>query len=386
MSKKKDHRRERFLEWLRAGDPARVPIRIGDPALTAATYFDVPVERVTPEQARRATKEMHMQGMIYAGSPSTFEAIPFCDDLSLDHHDETLPDGTKRRTSHLKTPAGTLREVYDEPPGLPGHKREFFVKGEEDLPVLESYIRLAVETVLTNPAVREAHLAGLKERIRTWSDAFPTVTHVFCPTVEFMCAHYMDQATAIYTVYDRQDLLEELYDLHWKLTEVFLECARQADVDIYNYAINGLEWLSLDLYERYLIPQARRINDYAHSLGKLSWLHTCGKKKKLIEQKAYERMHVDVLETMTSPPTGDLDDFRAARIALGERITTQGGINFELFFGDLEPLRRRTHEVLDGAAGFRHIIGDTDAGPPARSKEILQVVVDAVRERGSLFD
>jgi len=337
-----------------------------DPELTAATYYDVPLESVTPEKAKSETEEMHMQGMIYAGSPSTFEAIPFCEDPSLDPHDATLPDGTKRRTAHLKTPAGTLREVYDEPPGLPGHKREFFVKGEEDLPVLESYIRLAVETVLTNPAVRQAHLAGIEERIRTWSDAFPTVTHVFCPTVEFMCSHYMDQATAIYAVYDRQDLLEELYDLHWKMTEVFLEL--------------------LDLYERYLIPQARRINDYAHSLGKLSWLHTCGKKKKLIERQAYERMNVRVLETMTAPPTGDLDDFAAARMALGEKITTQGGINFELFFGDVESLRRRTHEVLDGAAGFRHIIGDTDAGPPPRSMEILQVVVDVVRERGSLFE
>ena len=67
--------------------------------------------------------------------------------------------------------------------------------------------------------------------------------------MELTSSYYMDQATAIYALYDHQDLMEELMALHWRTTEVWMEIGQRAGVDIYGYAINGYEWLSPDLYE-----------------------------------------------------------------------------------------------------------------------------------------
>ncbi len=174
---------------------------------------------------------------------------------------------------------------------------------------------------------------------------------------------------------------------YWRMVQVWLEIAAENDIDIYNYAINGFEWLNPDLYERYMIPQAKRINEFAKAQGKLSWIHTCGKMRKIAEMEAYQRMEVDVVESLSSPPTGDIDDLVETRSDIGQDIVTRGGINCELFYdSDLEALRRQTHHVLDSVDGHAHAIGDTNPSYPSYPWENIQTVIDVVRERGQLFD
>ena len=244
-----------------------------------------------------------------------------------------------------------------------------------------------MKTILENPAVRESVLQDMLKHKAAGGGVFPTNLWVFCPAVELTSSYYMDQATAIYTLYDQQDLLEDLFDLHWKTTEIWLDLGRQVDVDMFGYAINGLEWLSPDLYERYMIPQAKRINEYARSIGKLSWLHTCGKKSGLIERDVYKRIGVDLLESLSAPPTGDIVDYAWARSQIGERITTRGGVNCEMFYaGDIDAIKAHAHKVLDGCKGFRHMIGDTNSSVPPYPWETIQALIDVVRERDAVFE
>ncbi|MHB9124589.1 MAG: uroporphyrinogen decarboxylase family protein [Armatimonadota bacterium] len=197
----------------------------------------------------------------------------------------------------------------------------------------------------------------------------------------------MDQATAIYLLYDHSDALEELMDYHWKMTQVWQQLGVDNTLDSYTYAINGLEWLSPDLYERYMIPQARRINEFAAAHGKLSWIHTCGKLKNIAAKGAYQQMKVNVLESLSSPPTGDIDDLAETRKEIGSDIATRGGINVEYFYGeDREALLRQAEYVLDSTAGYRHMLGDTNPSYPAYPWENIQAVIDLVRSRGRLFE
>ena len=197
----------------------------------------------------------------------------------------------------------------------------------------------------------------------------------------------MDQETAILLLCDQRSLMEELMETHWRMTQVWLEIAAENDIDIYNYAINGLEWLSPDLYARYMIPQARRINEFATAKGKLSWVHTCGKKKRLAKDGAYQKMKVDIVESFSSPPTGDIDDLAETRRDVGLDIVTRGGINVECMYDDdLAALKKQTEYVLDSTAGFKHMLGDTNASYPAYPWENIEAVIDVVRERGRLFE
>ena len=379
-------RRERLLEWMRDGDPSRVPVMIGPGFYVASSHYGVPMREVTWELAARAAAETQTDNVQCISSPLPFDAIDFTDELSLDTAEETLAGGMRRSTRVLSTPRGQLRDVRELDDKHGNVHREFFVKGPEDFPAFESYIRTAGKTILEKPEVRRRVTQRMRDAEREGGGRFPTEIHVFCPTVELMSSYYMDQATAIYTLYDNRDVMEELFDLHWQTTQIWLECAADVDVDIYNYAINGLEWLSVDIYERYMIPQARRINQWADAHGKLSWIHTCGKKKGLIERDVYRRMGVKVVESLSAPPTGDLDDYAWARSRLGSHVTTRGGVNCELFYAeDPGALKARAHEVLDGCRGYRHMIGDTNGSTPPYKWAMIQALIDVVHERGLAF-
>ena len=382
-----DSRSERLLEWMRDGDASRVPVMMCSGHDLAASLYGVPSSEVTWEMATQAAEETGTYSLAYVGSPTCFLAIEFSDELSLEHHAETLPDGSRQETAVLTTPAGSLRKVNVQQPGIGAVNKEFFIKDEKDLPVVESFWRIAFRTVKESPAVCQHHYNDMKSWKDTIGDAFPIAVHPFCPAVALLCSMYHDQQTAIYLLHDYRELFEEIFELHWEMTSRCLEEAARLDVDIYNFAINGLEWLSPDLYERYMIPQARRIAEFAEAHGKLSWIHTCGKKHGLVERDVYRRMGVSVIESLSAPPTGDIDDYQWARSRMGPDVVTRGGMNCELFYErDAAAFKAHAHKVLDGCAGYRHMIGDTNSSVPPYDLDMIQTLTDVVRERGAAFE
>ena len=76
-----------------------------------------------------------------------------------------------------------------------------------------------------------------------------------------------------------------------------------------------------------------------------------------------------------------------ARSGIGPEVTTRGGVNCELFYAeDAEAIKAHVHRVLDGCAGYRHMIGDTNNSVPPYKWEMIRAVIDAVRERGARFE
>ena len=378
-------KRERLLDWLRSGDPADVPVMMGPGFEMASAYLDKDQRDVTWADAIRVAEETGTHNIACVAQPMPFDAVEFLADVELAEQYDTTDAGVERRTWRIKTPEGTLREVQEFPKDTGSYHREFFVKGDEDLPVYADFIRRTTSAVVTDPAVRRRVDAFIKAAKAEVGGALPTEIHVFCPAVELMSSIYVDQANAIYAVYGHPDLMEELMDAHWGMVQVWLELAAANDIDIYNFAINGYEWLSPDLYERYMVPQAKRICDFARDQGKLSWLHTCGKLKEIAEVGTYRKMGLDIVESLSAPPTGDIDDLRETREHIGYDIATRGGINCELFYEGPDVVRKQAEHVLDCCEGFRHMPGDTNASYPAYPRTNIQPVIDVVRDRGRLF-
>ena len=123
-----------------------------------------------------------------------------------------------------------------------------------------------------------------------------------------------------------------------------------------------------------------------HTRGMLSWIHTCGYMRKLISMGVYEAMGVDILETLSHPPTGDIDDLRWAREKLGQQITTRGGVNVELFYGaDYGPLRERIRTALEKTRGYRHMIGDSNDSYPPYPRESILALAEEVQKTGRML-
>ena len=379
-------KRERLLDWIKNGDPEDVPVLFTPGFNVAALYLGKELQNVTWDDACRFAEQTGTHNIGCVCSPMAFDAVPFLEDVTVTEGWDKLPDGTPLLTRQIATPEGNMREVVEFSKALGSAHREFFVKGEEDLPAFACFTRKTAEATVKNPAVRQQVDKNMQDNKEAIRGMFPVEIHIYCDAFGLISSHYMDTATAIFTITDHRELMEELMDHHWRMTQVWLELAAKHDVDIYNYAINGFEWLSPDLYERYMIPQARRINEFATAHGKLSWLHTCGKLKNIANSKAYQRMKVDVLESLSCPPTGDIDNLAQTRRDIGADITTRGGVNEEYFYGDVEALRRQVAYVLDSTRGYKHMLGDTDQCSPAALKENFQAVIDLVRKSGRLFE
>jgi hypothetical protein len=380
-------KRERLLEWIRQGDPEDVPILIGPGFEPAASYLGKDARETGWAEAIRAAEETGTHNFAILHSPMPHEAVPFLDDVHFLEARDTTKDGSPRLTTWLETPEGTLRSVQEFPPDKGSYHREFFVEDEADLRVLEYFIRRTTDEIVTNEAVRRRVEETIRDARLQARDAFPNCMWVFCPAVELTSCYYMGQQTAIYALYDHRELMEELMALHWRTTEIWMEIGADTGIDIYGYAINGYEWLSPDLYERYMIPQAQQINAIAAAQGRLSWLHTCGKLKHIAAAGMYQRIGADIVESLSAPPSGDVDDLAETRRAIGPAVTTRGGINCELLYSDdPEDVRLRVEELLSSTRGFRHMVGDTNPSYPAYPWANIEATIEVVREQGRLFD
>jgi len=381
-------KRERLLDWIRDGSPDDVPVLMGLSSFgVASAKLGKDQGEVTWPEAIAVAEETDTHLLHCVGMPLPSEAVPFLDDVEIQRAEDTRSDGTPITRRFLKTPEGTLTETVEHPRHTGACHTEFFVKDERDLPAFACFIRKATEAIVRNPDIRRKVSADLGRAKQLSNGHFPTMLWPFCAAVELTSSFYMDQVTAIYTIYDRSDLMEELMQRHWEMTQVWLELGIEQDVDMYGYAINGFEWLNPDLYKRYIIPQARRLNEFVSAHGKLSWLHTCGKMKNIAAMGAYQEMQVDVVESLSSPPTGDINDLAETRRQIGPDIVTRGGINCELMYDpDLDALRSQTQHVLDSVRGYKHIIGDTNPSRPSYPWANIQTAIDVVRETGRLFE
>ena len=383
----KGTKRERLLDWIRNGDPNDVPVMIGLCYFTlASAKYNKDQSQVTWPEVIRAAQETgtHLLGLV--GGPLPFSAVPFMDDIKISETKSTSAEGIAQITQTITTPEGNLTQIREMAPGQAECHRKFLVRDARDLPAFAYLIRKTTEAVVKNPAIRQAVGDGIRAVKNEISGQFPSLLWIFCPAVELTCSIYMDQETAIELLFDQRELMEELMDHHWAMTQVWLELGEEHNVDIYGYAINGFEWLSPDLYDQYMVPQARRMNDIIAGQSRLSWLHTCGKVKQIARRGDYQKMNVSVLESLSFPPTGDIDNLAETRRQIGNEIVTRGGVNCELLYGTRpDVIRERVQYVLGSVAGFKHILGDTNPSFPPYPMENIQAMIDGVKVSGRLF-
>ncbi|MCK4983106.1 MAG: hypothetical protein KAS17_09300 [Victivallaceae bacterium] len=381
-------KRERLLEWIRNGDAEQMPVLMGlGGKEIASSYLRKPLNETTWADAIKTADETGTHNAACIGMPLPFKAIDFLDGYKMETKTEKTADGGTMTRTHFTTPEKVITEVRENSPTYGQFYREHFVKDENDWPAFANFIRRSTTAIVENPAIRKKIDEDTKTFLEQVKGEFPTHIHIFCSAVELMNCFYMDQTSAIYAVYEKQELFEELMENHWQMTQVWLEIAANNNIDLYSYAINGFEWLSPDLYERYMIPQAKRINDFVHSQGKLAWLHTCGKLKNIAKMNAYQQMGIDILESLSLPPTGDIDNLAETRADIGIDIVTRGGINCESFYEKTpDMVRKQAKHVMESVEGYKHMLGDTNTPYPPYPWENIQAMIDVVRDRGRLYE
>jgi len=390
-------RRKPLLEWMDQGDPELTPILMADALSTTASYLGISTRTdgestsftnprksaITPEMIVSCSREIGAHFHWSLGSATPFDAIEFLDDVSLEAREESDERGDIRRFTTIRTPAGTVSEVFLTPADAPGCWLEHLIKTEEDLPVLAFLVEKSAQASIENDRVREKLTAKFRAEAADWPDSTPFYAIIGIPAFCLTSNLFVDPTTAFYLMEDHNVVMERLFEAYEQANAVWVECAATAGADFALGAINGLELYSPSIYQKYFIPQARRLREMANKAGMLHWVHTCGRMSQLVNAGVYGDMGVNVLESLSAPPIGDVEDIGASRARLGKAIVTRGGVNVDLFYEtDIEVIRRRTREVLESTRGYRHMIGDTNDSYPPYPRENILALVDEVYASG----
>jgi len=279
-----------------------------------------------------------------------------------------------------------MSDVFVTPRGEAACWEEHLVRSDAELAAFACLIERSAETAWTDARVREKVTAKMRAEAAKWPGHVSLYSSVGVPAFALTCNLYMAPAAAFYFLADHPGLMERLFAAQAEMNALFVACAAEAGADFVMGAINGLELYSPAIYERYFVPQARELHERAHAHGMRAWVHTCGKMSRLVEMGIYAPMGVDVLESLSHPPLGDVDSLRETRAKIGDGIVTRGAVNVDLFY-DTNPdhVRGRTRTVIEETRGYRHMIGDTNDSYPPYPRENILAMVDEVRRSGVLL-
>ncbi len=382
--------RERLRQWLGEGDPQLVPIVYWAGPDLAATYFGKTPEEVTAEDDLAAAQAVGVQKFYVVASPQLFQAVKYRDDLIMETEAEERTDtsGVRRqiRTNTLSTPHGVLADCWEAVGDESSTRTQCYVSGEADVAVYAAWVQEAAQTILDNrDQVKADVVKSVQSAIAASGDSGVVMMWLFTPMVELINL-YFSQTDGILWIVDQPRLLHELCELQLETTRLWIEAGDEADVDVYGYAINGLEIYSPKIFEEFLVPYTRQINQDIRRTGRLSWYHCCGKMARLVEMGYFDQMEPDIVESFSEPPEGDVTHLRDTRERLSWIRASRGGVNSgHIHSQSPEQLRTRTRHVLESMRGFRHMIGATDDLLHHTPLVNLLAITDAVRESGRLF-
>lgn len=140
------------------------------------------------------------------------------------------------------------------------------------------------------------------------------------------------------------------------------------------------EMISPMLYEKFIIPDSKKICDAVHAAGGLVYSHICSPIEPFLTMGFYNQMGLDLFETLSPPPVGNVEDFAKARQILDKNMCTRGNIGLDLLLnGTPEQIAMATHSIVEKSRGYKHFVAASDYLFYDIPLENVKAVVDTVQ-------
>ena len=279
-----------------------------------------------------------------------------------------------RRRFH--TPAGELTDLRQIPTRESlitlDHMVENLIKGREDLEKIP-FILPKPETAYLGDVIAVKELVGERGLV----ECRPTQG-----TDQFVVdAVGVEGSMLLY--FDDRDMLEELVRTFNSYNQAIMRRALEAGVDIifdawYNFSMS-VGW-SLEQWKEIVLPHIRQNVELTHEFGAKYHYYDDGKMDKTLEHLA--DAGVDVVDTLTPPPLGDVD-LRSAKSRVGDRVCLKGNVEVVtvILQGHPAEIRRVVQEAIEiGAPGGGFIMASSDSLRPETPWENVKAYFDAAKE------
>lgn len=363
-------RREEYLRVVDQRDADAVLFAPLVDGLYAACYAGKRwVSEATLEDQFALAAEVGYHAAFVRGSAPELHVNPALTDCRTQRTTET--DTERRYTQTLETPAGTVTRELVERAGEGITPVSDFIADASGLPVADW--------------ISEQILAGQRdEAIRSTWRAFVehcrphgvTQVQLELPYFLYSLAGFADKPLLM--LLTEADRFGQSMDLAERALHRVAELLVDVGVDFIWIGAPGTELLSPDIWQRVVIPQSRRFVEHVHGLGGRVHFHCCGQSRLWIEKGFYNEIGMDVVETLSPPDSGNVEDLAAAREAIDASIVTRGNIDLGLLRdGSAEACADAARAVIEATRGFAHLVALADAilqGTPVENLRAIQQV------------
>ena len=286
-------------------------------------------------------------------------------------------------TRHIETPGGKLREVLRKP--KPGHTEyglgpnpahiERLVKSPDDLP--------ALRYLVPDPANYDVGAAYHSTVERVGDDGLAMVC------VRSPLDHQAGSARGIEGLmidyYEDRAFFDALvglfFDKMMAETKALLECGVKVIFGSWYFTSLSVGW-SPAMFREVFLPQIKAQVALVHSYGAVYDYYDDGKVMGIIDM--IQEAGVDVFETLTPPPVGDLDLAEAKR-RIGQRVCLKGygDLLYIIKMGtpaDVEAMVSHAMEAAAPGSGF--IFGTSDSIREGTPRDNVRTYFEAARRYG----
>lgn len=368
--------RETLIRYIKyGGDEFICSPQIGagagfDTKLVGKTWFS----STTPEDTRRACEMFDMVPLYNFGLP---DLVPLTRDIRRE--DAPLEIGANGRhiyKSSFITPLGTLTQTTIEDELKGSCPTKYLITEESELPILEYYLDSLLE--LDDFSSVTEQIRGVRAAVGE-SEALD-IQWAMQP-YELLCfPSTMD--TALLAL-DSPDTFYRLMDKILRLDEKLIAAVAAGGADFVFLGGPGAEMISPRYYEDFLVPYSKQLTDMVHKAGMLVYTHICSPIEPMLTMGYYNQMGIDLFETLSMPPVGNVKSIEDAFSKLDERICTRGNIGLDRLMQDSpEQIRELSLHILETAKrmGRKHILAASDYMFYETSVDNVHAMCAAVRE------
>ncbi|MHB1456971.1 MAG: uroporphyrinogen decarboxylase family protein [Armatimonadota bacterium] len=179
---------------------------------------------------------------------------------------------------------------------------------------------------------------------------------------------------------DFEDIYRQSIQAVYDASLVVMKIALEEGIDFMSNCTYGLEITSMKLYQEMDMPVLQGYAEWTHQHGGLFWYHNCGHTRKLIMSGFYNKLGVDVIETISSPPSGD-NDLAESRRYIDKSICTKGNLDLGLLRDSTpDQVMQATRTMVDAVRGYPHIFSTADAVLPGTPPENYIAFIRTARE------
>ena len=281
---------------------------------------------------------------------------------------------TMRKTEmEMVTKAGTITQTCVEEPIKGGYRTKCPMTSEDELGILEYYVDATLDgdfSTITNVVKSWRNLVG--------EDGVLDVQWAVQP-YEMFCLY--DTVNTVMIVMDYEDQCKKIMEKVLEFNRKAFKAVKAGGADFVFLGGPGSEMISPRFYKDFLIPYSKITTSDAHNEGLLIYSHICSPIEPFLTMGFYNEMGMDLFETLSPAPVGNVESIADALTKLEPRICTRGNIGLDVLLTQTpEVVRQKTIDVIEQSRGRKHIVAASDYLFYDIPEENLHAMVDACKE------